>query len=205
MDQFAGETIAASPLGGLPSGGAEEVAAECSALRIEPLGPAPNVGECLLHRVLGRLFVAKKPPEEAAQARCVFSIPGIECLGVAVDDLLPEFPVVEQLALQCVLRVQEQKGSIATENFRRRSIRTGAADVSAPYPVFGSLRFFPMRKPVKGPSRRQLARTMICHRGRFREPHTPLRIGNAIIPPSIRAENRGGWDESREQPFRWTQ
>ncbi len=32
-----------------------------------------------------------------------------------------------------------------------------------------------------------------------------LRISNAIILPNIGAENRGGWDNSHDQPFRGMQ
>jgi hypothetical protein len=132
VDQLVGEPVPSSPFCGLPPRDAKKIAAKRPALRIKPLGPTPNMGECLLHHILGRLFIAEKMPQEAEQAWRVLSIPGIERLGIAAHDLLPEFPVVEQLALQCVLRAQKQKGSIAAKNIRKRRIRARASDAGVP-------------------------------------------------------------------------
>ncbi len=68
------------------------------ALGVETLRTAPDLSECLLHDVLGCLLVFEKATEKSTHPRRIFSIPGIEYLGVAVGDLLPEFPIIEQLA-----------------------------------------------------------------------------------------------------------
>ncbi len=127
MCQLIAETIPASPFGGLPPGSAEEVAAECPTLRIKALRPAPDLYERLLHHIFNRLLVSEKVPEEAEEARCVFSIPDVERIGVAVNDLLPEFPLVEQLVLQPVLRAQEQKGSFVIRDSLKQKRGTSAA------------------------------------------------------------------------------
>jgi len=41
-----------------------------------------------------------------------------------------------------------------------------------------------------------------CQRGKFRVLHISLRISSVMIPRSMSAENRGGWNESHEQSFR---
>ena len=99
------------PLRGLPSSNPEEIRARRTAFGVEAMRAAPDLRKGFLHNVFSRLFVDKKVPEENPEARSGFSIPGIERVGVAVGDLLPYLPVVEQSDLLPVLSKIDEKSS----------------------------------------------------------------------------------------------
>jgi len=109
--EFISWFLFAPPLCGLPSSNPKQIGARRTAFGVEAVRAMPDLGEGFLHNVFNLLFVGKKVPEEDPQARSGFSIPRIECVGVAVGDLLPELPVVEQLDLLPVLRKNGQKSS----------------------------------------------------------------------------------------------
>ena len=95
--QRVGRFLAPPPIRGLLASDAVEPCAQCSAVKVEPLGAAPNVGVGVLHDILGRLQIAEQVTKEAAQPRSGLAIPAVKGLGVACRNLLPEFPFVEQL------------------------------------------------------------------------------------------------------------
>jgi hypothetical protein len=101
----------APPLCGLPSGNPKQIRPRRTSFGVEAVRATPDLSEGFLHNVFNRLLVDKNVPEEDPQARSSLSIPRIECVAVAVGDLLPELPVVEQLDLLLVLRKNDGKSS----------------------------------------------------------------------------------------------
>src|SRR6185437_5509795 len=115
--QWIGGALPAPPLGGLLARDAVEPGAKSAAIGIESVWAPPDMGVGFLHEIVCRGFAAGEVAQKGTQARSRFAIPRFKRVGVACGDLLPEFPVVEQVRLRCVVRNCGTKGSKRKDDF----------------------------------------------------------------------------------------
>jgi hypothetical protein len=83
--------------GAFPSN-AEKIGAKCSTLRLEPVGPRPDLRKRLLHNVFCCLRITDNMPQEDFQARCVLPIELAKGLRVSLADPFPSLSIVGQSA-----------------------------------------------------------------------------------------------------------